>query len=83
MAILKLTVNNMRIVCNQSQQLGSGRYSFVFQGTLDKTQQVAVKRIQLVGLNTEIGKRGEEALLPLNHANVIKLLHLEDDSYFR
>lgn len=43
---------------------------------------VAVKRIQLLDVD-EHTKREEDALRSLDHPNVVKIFHAEDDDNFR
>ena len=64
----------------QKKILGEGRYGIVFEGVWSD-KPVAIKRIQLTHIASI--KREEDALLKLNHPNVIKLLHVENDSTFR
>ena len=72
---------------DENEILGKGSAGFVFSGSFgqeDKTP-VAVKRLQLASLrkDEEFQKREEAALAGLSHPNVIKLLHVEEDSTFR
>ena len=67
-------------VLGQNKILGEGRYGIVFEGVwCDKP--VAIKRIQLLHISSN--QREEEALQRLDHPNVIKLLHVENDPMFR
>lgn len=63
------------------KMLGSGGHSFVFLGKYGQNT-VAVKRVQKVQIPSE-GSREEEALKQLNHPNIVKLLHVEDQQHFR
>ena len=58
--------------------IGKGGYGVVFHGTFFD-QNVAVKRIQQIDVNT----REEANLRELNHDNVIKLKWLEENETFR
>ncbi len=63
-----------------SKVLGKGGFSYVFEGSYHK-EIVAIKRVLLE--NVESTKHEEEAMKKLDHPNVIKLLHTQDDSHFR
>ena len=63
---------------SKSGIIGDGRYGVVFHGTFFD-QNVAVKRIQQIDVNT----REEANLRELNHDNVIKLKWLEENETFR
>jgi serine/threonine protein kinase len=64
---------------NPNNPLGSGGYSFVFAGTY-KGKVVAVKRIQLLnaGDDNEV-----KVMQQLDHPNIVKLLHVENNDDFR
>jgi hypothetical protein len=64
----------------QNKILGEGRYGIVFEDVWCE-KLVAIKRIQLLHITSN--EREEEALKKLNHPNVIKLLHIENDPMFR
>ncbi|EFX70660.1 hypothetical protein DAPPUDRAFT_256839 [Daphnia pulex] len=64
----------------RKQILGQGGYGIVYKGLWGE-EAVAVKRIQLA--NTTSSEKGEETLTRLKHPNVIKLLDVETDKYFR
>lgn len=66
--------------------LGRGTYGTVFRGTYNDIP-VAVKRIELVKLetptsSTDQDRAEEEVLKRLDHSNVVKLLHCEQDETF-
>ena len=65
---------------DKNKILGQGGFGKVFEAVWGE-QKVAIKRIQLTHIASI--KREEDALLKLNHPNVIKLLHVENDSTFR
>lgn len=70
-----------KIKVDVNKILGRGGYGKVFQGQW-KSEQVAVKRIDLSKVVDQ--KQVEEQILAkLDHPNVIKLLHVESDMYFR
>lgn len=69
-----------KIVFNNKDVLGKGGYATVFLGSWNE-KPVAVKRVQLVDVDN--CKPGEEGLRKLNHDNIIKLYHSEDNSDFR
>ena len=66
------------ITFKREKLLGSGGYGAVYEGVW-KNERVAVKRIQLINVDGQ----EEKALRQLNHPNVIKLFHVEDDLEFR
>ena len=77
-----------RLSYNEGGILGKGASGFVFSGTLDGQMPVAVKRVQLdSGLmpqrKAEAQKKEEEAVRQLDHPNVVKILHLDQDLSFR
>lgn len=80
-------VVSTRLSYNDGAILGKGVAGFVFGGTLDEQLPVAVKRTQLTVHLTqqkaEAQKREEEILKSLDHPNVVKLLHIEEDITFK
>jgi hypothetical protein len=60
--------------------LGEGRYSVIFEGVWGETR-VAIKRIEL--LHKSDNHREEQVLWRLTHPNIVKLLALQEDCYFR
>ena len=60
--------------------LGKGGFGIVFEGVWCAIP-VAIKRIALSDITSN--QREEEALQRLDHPNVIKLLHVENDPMFR
>ena len=75
---------NKEILVDKNKILGKGGFGSVFLGTLGiKRLPVAVKRIELMKMDETSSKREEEALGNLDHLNVIKLFHAEDDEDFR
>ena len=60
--------------------LGKGGFGIVFEGVW-RGKPVAIKRIALSDITSN--QREEEALQRLDHPNVIKLLHVENDPMFR
>lgn len=68
---------------NENAVLCKGTNGFFFRGFLNGIE-IAVKRVQLANVQKEpTQKKEEEGLSSLNHRNVIKLLHVEQDSTFR
>jgi serine/threonine protein kinase len=63
-----------------NKQLGSGRFGIVFEGTYEGNE-VAVKRIpvELINILTQEEKREVEEHIQLDHENVIKLLHIDEE----
>ena len=59
--------------------LGKGGFAIVYRGTLNGLP-VAVERIENDRLEEN---REENALVQLNHPNVIKLCHIRSDGVFR
>lgn len=59
-------------------ELGVGSYGHVLKGKY-KGRPVAVKRVLL----DNYSQNEEEAMLKLDHPNIIKLLHCESDNDFR
>ena len=66
----------------RSRILGRGTFACVFFGTLNEIP-VAVKRIQLHDLEESFKKWEETAMKQLNHENVVKLLHVEENEDFK
>ena len=64
----------------QNKILGEGRYGIVFEDVW-RDKPVAIKRIQQRHISSN--QREEEALLKLDHPNVIKLLHIDSHADFR
>ncbi|KAI9561073.1 hypothetical protein GHT06_012029 [Daphnia sinensis] len=62
--------------------LGRGAFACVFGGTLNGIP-VAVKRIQLHDLEAEIQAREENILKSMDHENVLKILHIEENEDFK
>ncbi|KAI9556436.1 hypothetical protein GHT06_016224 [Daphnia sinensis] len=67
----------MKIWFDRDSLLGSGAFGMVFKGKFGG-REVAVKRVELHRAN----KREEEAMLKLDHPNIVKLLHCEKDNNF-
>jgi serine/threonine protein kinase len=60
--------------------LGIGGYGIVYKKIWNE-EEVAVKRIPLTHISSN--EREEEALKKLDHLNVVKLFHVENDENFR
>ena len=69
----------MQIAYDRNKLLGEGGFAKVFDGRWNE-KKVAVKRVQLLDVGST---QEEEALQRLNHPNVIKLFHVENNEYFR
>ena len=67
------------IVCDTSDCLRVGNYSSVFSGTFGQ-KVVAVERIMKDYTEDTFSLPD---LLTLNHANIVKVLHIEDTSEFK
>jgi serine/threonine protein kinase len=65
---------------SSNEILGKGGFGTVFEGVWCG-KPVAIKRIPLSDLASN--EREEETLKKLEHPNVIKLLHVENDPIFR
>jgi serine/threonine-protein kinase/endoribonuclease IRE1 len=68
------------LTLDRKKILGEGGFAIVFEGAWDGVK-VAVKRIPLekaVSIEQEV-----KALQMLDHPNVIKLFHMEEDQDFR
>ena len=62
----------------ESVELSRGKYGIVYVGYLQGCK-VAVKKIRV-----EFGTaQNEAAMLKIEHPNIVKLLHVEDESSFR
>ena len=66
-------------ITNKNTPLGSGGYSHVFAGTY-KDQVVAVKRILLLNATDD---NEVKVMQQLDHPNIVKLLHVENNDDFR
>jgi serine/threonine protein kinase len=66
-------------ITNKNTPLGSGGYSHVFAGTY-KGKDVAVKRIQLLDAADD---NEVKVMQQLDHPNIVKLLHVENNDDFR
>ena len=86
-----MAINNWRISYDRKVVLGRGTFGRIFLGNLINKEtgitemQVAIKRI-LIDEVTESEKLlldREIVQLELNHPNVVKLLHWEDQGEFR
>ncbi|XP_032797168.2 uncharacterized protein LOC116933517 isoform X2 [Daphnia magna] len=67
----------MKIWFDRDALLGRGGFGLVFKGKFGG-REVAVKRVEL----RHVDKREEEAMLKLEHPNIVKLLHCEKDNDF-
>lgn len=67
------------IFCDTSHHLGVGSCSSTFNGTLSQ-KVVTVERIRKDYTDETLLL---PSLLTLNHANIAKVLHIEDDAEFR
>ncbi|XP_046636113.1 serine/threonine-protein kinase/endoribonuclease IRE1-like isoform X2 [Daphnia pulicaria] len=68
------------LMCDRQKILGEGGFATVFEGTWGGVK-VAVKRILLGHAATT--EQEEKALKMLDHVNVIKLFHVEEDQDFK
>lgn len=74
-----------RLTYHDNQILGKGLNGFVFRGSFDQDRTpVAVKRVRLTSVFSEaIQTKEENALKNLDHANLVKFYHAEQDETFR
>ncbi len=68
------------LICDRQRILGEGGFATVFEGTWGGVK-VAVKRI--LKSNAVTTEQEERALKMLDHINVIKLFHVEEDQDFK
>ena len=86
-----MAISNWRIFYDRKAVIGRGTFGRVFLGNIVNTDtnvvemQVAIKRIVVDELpESEIHLLDRECVqLELNHPNVVKLLHWEDQGDFR
>ena len=65
-------------VCG-NKLLGQGSFGAVFRGQY-RGQSVAVKKVLMIHLNNGAEpQREQEAMLKLDHSNILKLLHVIDE----
>ncbi len=86
--------NQTRITYNRKEILGRGGYGAIFKGSLfvnnksgvkgahyDEVIDVAIKRLEIDTTEMDMKER-ELKQTELNHPNVVKLLHYEEDEDF-
>ncbi len=86
-----MAMNNWRISYDRKVILGRGTFGRIFHGNLINKEtglvemEVAIKRIVIdeVPESEQIFLDREMVQLELNHPNVVKLLHWEDQEDFR
>ncbi|XP_059351757.1 RGS domain-containing serine/threonine-protein kinase A-like [Daphnia carinata] len=67
----------MKIWFDRQQPIGEGGFGMVNKGKFGG-REVAVKRVEM----RHVDKREEDAMLKLDHPNIVKLLHYETDNDF-
>jgi len=75
-----------RLSYDGNDVLAKGLSGFVFRGSFDESKTpVAIKRVLLENMHKKVAvqKRNEDALCVLDHPNVVKLLHIEQDQSFK
>ena len=75
----EVSSENDILVINEGQLLGKGAFSSVYLGTF-RTMKVAIKKVLILNQETD---REQSAMSQLNHCNVLKLVHVEDNVPFR
>ncbi|KAK4011188.1 hypothetical protein OUZ56_020301 [Daphnia magna] len=75
--LLNKDKKEMKIWFDHDALLGLGGFATVFKGKFGG-REVAVKRVEL----RHVDKREEEAMLKLEHPNIVKLLYCEKDNDF-
>lgn len=87
-----MAINEQRISYNRNHILGKGGFGTTFRGNLNVFNEnnettkipVAVKRITIDDVDVkELANDRELIQLKLDHPNVVKLLHWEDNDSFR
>ena len=66
----------------EGKLIGRGGFAPVYHGTYQNCD-VAIKKIQIDNLNPKKAPREYESMKRLDHPNVLKLLHWQDDADFR
>ncbi len=72
----------MALKFEREKLLGKGGFGVVFEGNWNGNP-VAVKRINLTDVDLKDLEKEETAMKPLDHPNVIRLLHVQSDQDFR
>ncbi|XP_057372130.1 uncharacterized protein LOC130692725 [Daphnia carinata] len=67
----------MKIWFDREKPIGGGGFGMVFKGKFGG-REVAVKRVEM----RHVDKREKDAMLKLDHPNIVKLLHYETDNDF-
>ncbi|XP_057373159.2 triple functional domain protein-like [Daphnia carinata] len=67
----------MKIWFDRQKPIGEGGFGVVYKGKFGG-REVAVKRVEM----RHVDKREEDAMLKLDHPNIVKLLHYETDNDF-
>jgi len=70
-----------RMTC-LNEEIGRGGFGEVYLGSCDG-QEAAIKRVLLTNLDTHEPKREEEFLSKFHHRNIVRLLHVTEDSNFK
>jgi serine/threonine protein kinase len=78
----EMASRNRTFTVDRDNELGVGGFGQVCKGQF-QGKSVAVKRIELIRLQRVNGDRELEIMKTLNHPNILKLLHWEDDNDFR
>ena len=84
MATARRQKTTPELVCEENELLGRGSYGKVYKGKY-RGQSVAVKKVSRDDLpeNKEESQREQEAMRILDHPNILKLLHVEDQKDFK
>ena len=78
----EMASRNRTFTVDRDNELGVGGFGQVCKGQY-QGKSVAVKRIELIRLQRLNGDRELEIMKTLDHPNILKLLHWEDDKDFR
>ena len=73
----------MGIFPDVNKIIGKGEHAVVFEGTCNYPLKVAVKRVLLKDVESRPHSEEENALLKLQHPNVVRIFQAESDLEYR